>query len=647
MRAILSLFMKLHLRARLIIGLSLVVIIPGLAATLIGVHLLADSVIDQAQNKVRLDLNTAREIYYGHVREIRTILEYSALRPSIWESMLLKDKTLLSTRMMELYEKSALDILNITDDSLRVIFRCSNPQFAGDSQIGNPIVAGAFETGFPVGSTFIMPRINLMQESANLENQALIDIIPTPKAEPIDETESTSGMMIMAAVPLFDESGRRLGIIYGGDLLNRDYRIVDKIKDIVFRGEKYEGIDIGTSTIFQEDVRISTNVLTEQGNRAIGTRVSAEVRNQVLGGGKRWIDRAFVVNNWYITAYEPIKDVQGQVVGVLYVGILEKPYNDLKRNIIIIFLSIAGISIALAIVISYFLSRSILSPIAQLKAGAQRLARGDLGYRIPIQSDDEVGMLCEAFNSMAESLLDHDRKLKESTQRQLTQSEKLASIGRLAAGVAHEINNPLTGVLTFSSLLLEEKDLPAKAKDDLQIIVNETTRCRGIVRNLLDFARETKPEIIKVDINKLIRSTLDLIRKQSLFQNIDIKEQYQPSLPEISADLNQIKQVVMNLVLNGAEAMPEGGKLFITTNHSNDNQYITITVKDSGMGITEENLKFIFDPFFTTKEQGKGTGLGLAVSYGIIQRHGGTITVTSQVDRGTTFEINLPLNGEE
>ena len=639
--------MGISLRKRLATELLLVVFIPGLTATFIGIYFISEGIIGQAQNKVRLDLNTAREVYDAKIQEIKTLLAFSAIRPSIWRSLAEGDSALLKKTMLGVYEQAGLDVLNITDADLNVVFRCANPGFSGDYQGDNVIVAKAWETGVAVGGTGIASREELVKEGRDLAEQASIKILATPKARPTDRTESTSGMMIMSAVPLFDESGQKLGVIYGGHLLNRDYSIVDRIKSIVYQAQKYQGKDVGTSTIFQGDTRISTNVLTQEGKRAIGTRVSEQVCEQVLVRGKRWVDRAFVVNSWYITAYEPIEDVLGNIIGILYVGILEKEYDDLRWQIILGFLGITGLGMVLALVISYFLSRSILGPIGQLAQGAERLASGELDYRIAVESSDEIGTLCRAFNSMAKSLLDRDRMLWENTQRQLAHSERLASLGRLAAGVAHEINNPLTGVLTFSSLLLENEDLPQAAKEDVQTVVDETTRCREIVRNLLDFAKETAPEIGLVDINQLVEKTVDIVRNQSLFQNVAIEEKLRPDLPEIPTDANQMKQVIMNLILNAAQAMPEGGTLTISTNYGADRRFIKISVQDTGVGIAKDDLEHIFDPFFTTKAPGKGTGLGLAVSYGIVQSHNGTITATSEVGKGSTFEINLPLREDQ
>jgi len=227
-----------------------------------------------------------------------------------------------------------------------------------------------------------------------------------------------------------------------------------------------------------------------------------------------------------------------------------------------------------------------------------------------------------------------------NAKKALIQSEKLASLGRLASGIAHEINNPLTGILTFSSLLLEDLE-KSEYKDDIATIVDETKRCRDIVRGLLDFARETKSEKELLNINKIISETMTILRKHVNFQNITIKMNLDAAMPDSGMDKNQMRSVINNLAINAADAMPDDGVLSIISKFI-DNEII-IEISDNGIGIDEETLNKIFDPFFTTKETGRGTGLGLAVIYGIVDRHRGKIEVASTINVGTTFTVKMPL----
>ncbi|MCK4584609.1 cache domain-containing protein, partial [candidate division WOR-3 bacterium] len=357
-----------------------------------------------------------------------------------------------------------------------------------------------------------------------------------------------SGMMIISAAPVIGYDENLIGVLYGGKLLNRNYEMVDKVKDIVYRGEQYKGRDIGTATIFQGDLRISTNVRNADGTRAIGTRVSEEVFDQVIGKGIPWIGRAFVVNAWYRTAYEPIRDIERKIIGMLYVGMLEAPYVDLRNRVVFIFLGIALFGVILLSIIAYYTTNSITRPIKELVFATSKVTNGDLSSRVEINSHDEIGELADSFNKMTTSLSKYEKELKgwaetleikvkerteelESTQKQLIQSEKLASLGKMAAGVAHEINNPLTAVLTFSKLLLDDLDKDDPQQEDLQTIVDETLRCRDIVRSLLDFSRETTSKKIPENINNIIENTLFLIEHQATFHDIKIDKKLSSGLP--------------------------------------------------------------------------------------------------------------------
>ncbi len=444
----------------------------------------------------------------------------------------------------------------------------------------------------------------------------------------------------------------------GGLLFNRNYDLVDRVKEIVFKGEKYKGHDIGTATLFQDDLRISTNVLDDQGNRAVGTRVSREVKEAVLDRGETYVGRAFVVTAWYITAYRPIKDISGRTIGMLYVGMLEKPYIDLRNRVMATFAGIAGLCALFLLGLLAFIARRITRPLAVIVSATGKIAQGDLLHRVDVEGQDEIGQLARAFNRMTDELsLAHEdltqwgrtlerrveertRELRE-TQDQLIVSEKLASLGKMAAGVAHEINNPLTTILIDTHLLLERPGRDAELEETLNTIAGETIRCADIVSSLLDFARQTPSQAAPTDINDVIDRTLQLLEKQASVHNVLIEKDLDRGLPPIEVDKNKIRQVFSNLVINAREAMPTGGKLVVASRMSRDGTHIEITFTDTGVGISKENIPRLFDPFFTTKSF--GTGLGLAVSYGIIRRRGGTINVRSEVGKGTVFTVRIPL----
>jgi two-component system NtrC family sensor kinase len=651
----------LSLRTKLILSFLAVIIVGGLISLIIGSRLVRQTLIAQAQLKVKHDLASAWMVFNEKLNDIRQIVALTASRESIAEALKRGDTSLLQRYLNRVRIDFGLDILTLTDSSGKVIVRTRNPQVIGDDQSRDELVRLALK-GAIVAYPQIITGENLRLEGEDLAAQAFMELIPTPRAFPRTQNFESSGLVLKAAAAVQDEGHRPVGVLYGAILLNRNYEIVDRIKEIVFKGEKYKGRDVGTATIFLHDLRISTNVRNEKGERAIGTLLSAEVKKAVLDEGKAWIDRAFVVTDWYITAYEPIKNVEGKIIGILYVGMLEKPYIDTANRLMLTFTAMASLCVIFLLVILYFSTTQIIRPLQKMVVATQEIARGDLSHKVEINSRDELGILAASFNEMIDQLRRAneelvewgrtlEKKVEERTreltemQTKLVQSEKLASLGKLAAGVAHEINNPLGAILIYSHLLLEETPKNTPAYENLRKIVKETSRCKDIVKGLLEFARPKEPEMVPTDINETVDRALSLVEKQALFQNITIKKEY-GQLPRIIADPSQLQQVFMNIIINAAEAMDGRGTLTIRTSLDSDKEKIKIAFTDTGHGIRPEDMPRLFEPFFTTKEVGKGTGLGLAISYSIIQKHQGTIEVESRVGQGSTFTVILPLRRE-
>jgi two-component system NtrC family sensor kinase len=647
------------LRTKLMISFIAVIAASGLLTVWVGAHLIGDEIMRMAQDKVRIDLNSAREVYEQRADRLRETVRLTALRFFLKEGLETGDFRSLEAELKRIREAEALDVLTLTDKDGIVVFRARNPAVRGDSEADDDVVGRCLVTGQVVGATQIVSRAEMLKESAAMAERARIEIVPTPMARDEAKQEETSGMMLKAAAPVLDEDGRPLGSLYGGKLLNQDYEIVDAVKAIVYQGEEYKGKDIGTATIFQGDLRVSTNVVGPDGGRAIGTRVSREVYDRVIVEGRPWLGRAFVVSDWYITAYEPIRDVDGDVIGMLYVGMLEAPYVTMKNRIIVTFSCIAIATIAALSVIVYFTTSNIIRPLKKLLHATEKIARGYLDYRVKVTSDDELGQLATSFNSMTEELqrttddyqaLTHglEEKVKErarqleAAQDQLVQSEKMTSLGKMAAGIAHEINNPLTSILINSHLIAEAGPDRPDVHDNLKLIIDETTRCSEIVKGLLEFSRQTPPEKKRADVNQLIDETLLLMKSHLIASKSKIVTDPGENLPTALVDANKIKQVFANLILNALEAMPGGGLLTIRTRASEDLGEITIQFEDNGCGIGQEMMSKIFDPFFSTKAA-KGTGLGLSVSYGIVEQHSGKIDVQSELGKGTTVTVTLPV----
>jgi two-component system NtrC family sensor kinase len=636
-------------RSKLITSFLGVTLLVGAVPLLVGGRLLYNAVLNEATNRVRLDLNAAREIYHNRIKGVNISLNTTALGIGFRSALERRDIPGLLSRLSRLAQHTHLDFAGIVTVQGKTLCRIGLNSIPKEpAQIPNPMASLALRRGIPVSGTVILRQEFLSVENPELANRAKIQLLPTPRAAPLPETEETSGMALGAAVPVLD-SGNMLGVLYGGVLLNRSQEIVDTVRNTVFQGEIYSGRSIGTATIFFKGIRISTNVLTPDGKRAVGTRVSDEVRQHVLIDGKNWTDRAFFLSDWYITAYEPIEDIFGQRVGMLYVGILEAKYADVRRKALSLFILLTAAGIALAIGLGYFLESKIMQPVHRIIKASAQVSQGNLSPEIGPVSKGEIGVLQKTFTEMLTSLKERDRQQKAESEIRLVQSEKQAGIGKLAAGVAHEINNPLTGVLTFTHMLLRRKDIGHDVRSDLQKIVHATERVRKIVKGLLDFSRQTKLNPEALDVNRLVRSAISLVENQALVKGLNLNFEPGEDLPRLTLDRGQLESVILNIILNAFDATEPGDSITLSTGISvsanqTHHKGVEIVVTDTGCGIPPEHLDKLFDPFFTTKEIGQGTGLGLSVSYGIVERHGGTIRVQSEVGRGSTFTIWLPID---
>ncbi len=645
------------IRARLIKIFIIAILIPSLITALAGVLMIREQVFTQAQARVTSDLESANQIYQNYLDRLRDSLRIHATRMIIYGALAKNDTSGLGAEMDRIRAAERFDILNLMDTSGRVFYRTSNPSLVGDNQGEDIFVQHVLQEKAPISSTGIITREELIKESQALADKASMEITPTRMAVPSPKTQTYSGMLLKGAAPVFTAEGRFVGVLVAGVLLNRNYEIVDKIRTTVFKQEAYKGHELGTATIFQDDIRISTNVRNSDGSRAITTRVSAEVAEEVLRRGRTWHSRAFVVNDWYIAAYAPIRDLLGKTIGMLYVGILEQPYLDILWRNLYVFLGITLLAMILVSIIAMRVAHNISQPIRAMAHAARKIAEGDYSQKVEVSSNDEIGFLAKNFNRMVSELVRAHHELREwgetlerkvekrtaelkEMQAHLVQSEKLAGVGKLAAGVAHEINNPLTCVLTNSSLMLEDLSPDDPRREDLQTIVDETLRCRKIVKGLLDFARQTKPQKKVLSINKMAEDVVALVRNQASFQNITIRTELDPMLPSVYADADQMHQVILNIVLNAADAMTQGGEIHLKS--SCNNNHVELSISDTGMGIPAEIRDKLFEPFFTTKKT--GTGLGLSIAYGIMERHKGALKVESQMGHGTTVTVILPIN---
>jgi two-component system NtrC family sensor kinase len=468
-------------------------------------------------------------------------------------------------------------------------------------------------------------------------------------------------------------------------MLRYDRANIEKTISQIGKGEGIEIVRIFNKTgeiIYSADPRDVGQVVQTDAEGCVQCHASPtpvvelrpEDRSRIFkSGGRRSFGIVTPIYNETACSSDPCHrhPANQKVLGVLYMTVgLQDVDAEMQKTATLV----AGFAITIIVVLSVFLyfyvRRFIRRPVAGLMQGVRRVAAGDLDHQIGIESRNEIGELALAFNQMTRDLkkarqeieewgLRMQDRVRERTaelevaQAQLLQSQKLVSMGKLAASVAHEINNPLMGILTFIRTFqgwIRKGNFPPEKyeefRSDIDIMGRETMRISKIVRNLLAFARRSKLERREHSINELLIQSLELVNHRLSMAEIDIDLRLDPHLPNLMVDAGQMQQTFMNLILNAAEAMGKSGTLTVSSAMRPDGKSIAVTIKDTGPGIPAEILDKLFDPFFTTKEEGQGTGLGLPVAHGIVHKHGGTIKVRTKVGEGSEFEVILPLSYE-
>ncbi|GGP96475.1 two-component sensor histidine kinase [Shewanella ulleungensis] len=535
-----------------------------------------------------------------------------------------------------------------------------------------------------ISGLMVLPNNRLARINSVLAEQAEIELVATRHAaEPPKKMESR-GLLSRTLMPVADLSGNVFWYIDGGMLLNRNTLIVDHIRDLVYGEGTLPERSIGTVTLFLDNIRISTNVPLEQfpsdlskQNRAIGTLVSDEVYQQVLIEGENWINRAFVLSEWYISGYSPLYDIRGKRVGMVYAGFSEAPFlHNYLLNIIEL-----GTILVIVLFLSGFLvyrgANSLLQPIEYIHqvVTAVQAGRNIRIGKLGLTSDNELAQLADQFDRMLDQLqrrnaqiqaaaeqleikveqrtrslqdkteeLERNVALLHATRQQLVTNEKLSALGELIAGIAHEINNPTAVILGNMELLKYELGDGAKVvEEEIELVIQQVGRITTIIRSLLQYSRpgEFNAPIESQAITPIVEEVLLLVRHSIEQQKVElVKELTASTLVEVNRP--QLLQVLINLMVNAAHAIKANGRIWLRTyDWIEDGQSIgvKVEVEDEGIGISKEDLGRIFDPFYTTRKD--GTGLGLSLSYGIIKRLGGTIEVKSTLDVGTVFTIGL------
>jgi two-component system NtrC family sensor kinase len=644
--------------------LPLLVVLPLLLAALLAWGTAAyDRLLI---TKVQSDLAVARG-YFGQVlAEVGSGTRAIAASHELHVALAGGDIVRIQAQLVREQTQLGFDFINLyAPDGRLITANWQAPDAQGTADLLQPMQrktdTAASGTGTQA-SVALLDAAALLAMAPNLAPRIHIPLLATRGAAPTERTFEDRAMVMLSTIAVRGDRGQTLALLRGGVLLNQNLPLIDHINRIVYPDGSLPLGSNGTATLFMDDVRITTNVRLFQDQRAIGTRVSQAVRDAVLGRGSTWLDRAFVVNDWYVSAYEPLMDATGERIGMLYVGYLEEPFRLVKYAMLAIIIAIFLLVMALAALFSLRWARSIFKPLELMNRTMEQVETGNAGARVgPVEARDEVGALANHLDQLLDVIdektqaLQHwadalDAKVVERTrdlaasnaalqqaQRQLVKSEKLAAIGQIAASVAHEINNPIAAIQGNLDLMRDALgDHAAPVAAELHLLDQQVDRMRLIVTQLLQYARPTEYAgyVDAVDVNRGIDDALLLVG-HLLAQARIVVQRHAGATRPAGINRQELQQVLVNLLTNALQAMPDGGALWLGTDDHVDAQGrpgVVLEVGDSGAGLDVQTRERLFRPFFSTKTN--GNGLGLWISIGLVERYGGSIRGENWRGRG-------------
>jgi len=604
------------IKSRLLLSFLSIILVLGISKSVMVYYIVEKDIIERAQKEVKIRLNTVRAVYIRDLDTYRT------------EFTLISEKDNPDT----IKGKLELDYLYIVKPD--------------EHNIRSDIASEALRQNRGLGGIRIISKEELLEMHDGLYDRIKIEVKETEQARPTTLKVLENAMAVEYALPVTERSGKTKYIIYGGRIINNNNGIVDRARNLVFEKEFYNEKPTGTVTIFQDDIRIATNVLDKEGNRAIGTRVSEAVYKKVVEEGNTWVARAFVVTDWYLTAYEPIKDIKGHVIGILYVGILEAPFRDMSRDILFGIITLIALATMIAAIVSYILAESISKPIKALLNATSRFAGGELDYRVKtVTSLEELTQLYEAFNNMAERLEGKRKKLEEG-------NEKLKELNKsyldLIGFVAHELKGILASTI-LNAYTVRDGFLGLinfKQRKALDSITRNLDYLESTVKNFLNLSRIEKGEIKISKIDLLLKEdvfsvSVEAFSKQASEKGMEIIDNINKGI-KLKGDADLLAIVANNLVGNAIKYGSKDGKIILTS--SIIESKIEINVYNDGIPIKEEDKGKLFKKFSRLESQQKrkvrGTGLGLFVTKDIIEKHGGNIWVEPG-ENGNSFIFTL------
>lgn len=642
------------LRTKLFKGFAVVALIISVLSAAIGMHTIWGRLLDDAKIRVNLDLESAWSALDVKKSEMETFVKMVASKKLVFDQYRESDwdDADFQGRMELLRANFSLDFFTLTDRNGKVVMRASPPYSKNDVRAAFPAVSRALK-GESASGFELLTSVELDRESEGLAEQAFITYENTPHAKASPRTEETRGMVMLASAPINDGPAV-VGAVYAGILLNRNSQIADRIKHIVYKDEEYMGRPMGTATIFLGDCRVATTVRTKSGNRAIGTRVSKDVSDRVLDNGLPWTDTAFVVNEWYVSAYEPIKDLSGRIIGMLYVGILKKPFSDLASQLIVRYAWLLFFGLSAALIFAFVLAGRLARPIHNLVEATRIIRQGEIAdVAAPEGSSSETTMLVKSFNEMSKALHEREASLTDANERlNATNASYMETLGF----VAHELKSPLSSIINYVYLLKEEKigPLTEKQKKAVASVDINLKRLVEMVRHYLNLSRiengELTPAPVDINVSKdIVAPILESLAEDIAARGMRVVNGI-GSDTALSADFNMTMEVFENLLGNAVKYGGAGGELTLGCAEK-DGEFIEFFVRNDGPGIPDDQKENIFGKFTRLENRDlsahmRGTGLGLFITRNIVNAHGGKITVESSVGEWAEFRFTLPRAGK-
>ncbi|MFH1853249.1 MAG: cache domain-containing protein [Candidatus Neomarinimicrobiota bacterium] len=640
----------MKLQNKSFLGLSVIFILLAFIVGMAGYFWVNYNTIQAAEERVSLYMRNSWAIYWNKAEHLQTSAEIMAEKQSIRELLKHPGDSELSqaigNELKELRERTGIDIITLLDTTARVLINTQYPFRTGFEMKDDPLVRQVLRERRSTSGTVIFDRQLLGQLGPALAERCGLC------------GDGQNGMVLATVVPV-SENGKVIGLLQLGGLLNGSTDKVDRIRDAVFANEIYRDKPLGTATIFMGDRRISTNVAGPDGDRALGTRVSPEVAEKVLRQGESWTGRAWVVDTWYLSRYDPIRNPDGTVIGILYVGELEQKYLDLRQKTLIVLIGIILLVMILALAVFYFINRGILNPLQRLLVATRRLAGGDFSHEIELAANDEIGLLTESFNSMTRQLHDQQTKILEQQQKLEQSNRDLQTTNHnymeMLGFVSHELKNPLASA-TMSLHTVKDGYLgvlnPAQEKS-LTMVGKSLDYFSDMITNYLDLSRlekgELRTRIKPVPINKeVLEPVIDGLRRGMEEKGYKFSNLVDDDLTLVT-DRDLLKIVFDNLLSNAIKYGREGGRIDFTVERTASG--VSLSVYNEGEGIEPEKISQLFQKFSRLDNKAysgkKGTGLGLYICREIVNKLGGRINVESKVGQWTRFVVTLPVNSEE